>query len=546
MIKKIQQYMLVHYPLIWNIRLVPMLLILIGIHLLIFGISYFSSEITFKDTYYYSYSLINSNGSMYVATIFVGVLLLIGWLLFYMRNNAIKTLYPRTNLNLFSEWILVFVVCVMICSLPISLSTGTITRWQMVASQKETQRVADLLQKARVLIPTDISDYQFRPGNFKPLPISDTVKINPHEVDLDLYAFDYTLEGKIAITGYKGASLLFYYDYDRDYYEGSRNSEHYDAETKRKIENIDTVQRWLRTGQRDSVYTIMTEFCELAKKHDLSFNLTPEQWMKQVYNPPYFKVDYSNPISDTAYDDYYSTKNYSGNTNNYDRGYDDDRELYYVNSYYGDTLVAGTEVEVDNYCNSIVNYSLPYRELKSGYEQITRSYESNEDLNYIVLFSLCVALVLSVFIFSCRVTSGRSWLIAFVIAGVLLFASILFMVIIGASSYIGERSLFMLFFAFWITLFIAILVYLISKNTGKKDKGHSRPLVNIMLWLLPCMSPMFYGVCYSFCREVSGSYDYSFWDDLMLYTFWLNIPIVIVSMFGLTILLRKWKSLPEE
>lgn len=546
MIKKIQQYLLLHYPLIWNIRLVPMLLILIAIHLLIFGISFLSSEIVFKDYYYY-YSMINSNGTMYTASIFVGILILIGWLIFYMRNNAVKVFYPRKTINIFTEWGLTFIICLMITSLPISLSTGTISRWRMIASEKQTNKTLDMLQKAQVLIPEDMNEYTFNKELDKPLPIVDSIKVDPHKVDLDLYAFDYTLQGNIAIRGYKGPSLLFYSDYEYNSFYESKNRGGYfydnDNEIRRKVNNINTVKQWLRTGQQDSIYALMNEFCELAKKHDLPIKISPELWMKRVYNPPYFEVNKAMLIGSRVdeEDPYYE---YS-NSPNYYKGYDPDRELYYVNNYYSDTLMVGTEAEADFFYKSTIAYSLPLRQLQSGYNQVRESYASNEELRNIALVCICAALILSVFIFSCRMTSGRSWLIGFVLSGVLLFAVILMMIIMSELGGMHDKVWVMLFTLFWIVLFLAIIVYLTGKIMNKKNKGRSRPLVNIMLWLLPCIIPLSYAFCIAFYENISGNY-YSPTNDAVSIMFWINIPVVAITMYFIALLLRKWKSLPEE
>lgn len=521
MIKKIQQYLLLHHPVIWNIRLVPMLLILFAVHVIFFAIGYFSGDTAFTDQYYSYYSPTNDLGMLYFVAILVGILILIGWLVMYMRNNAFRIFYPRKTSQLYFEWILIFVVTIGIAFLPSTLTLGRVSKWRSVASYEEAQENLKMLESIRMLIPNDDPDsYNYNSNNDRPIPIPDGVIVHLDEIDLDKYSFEYDKVGSIVIKGYKGASFLFYSDYEYNYYL-NYNGDNYHYESPEYIQrkreyakSVYQIKSWLINGQKDSIISLMSSFLRLQDKHNLKANVDLNRWFKTVYNPPYFPVSEQSRI-------------YSSN-DRYSYDYYSDKRDYYIPS-----------VEEHPF--------LAYQNLCSGYECVVRSYENVNDLNATIIICLCIALLLSVFVFSFRVTTGKSWLIALIASGVILFVSTLIMVAISeALSYNGESLLALLLSLFWIALFISILVYLSVKIKDQGNKGRSNAPMNIFLWLLPCICPLIYFGCYAVFNLNGDYYERKTMEKYLELMFIINAIVTIAAMWFIAVFVRKWKSIPEE
>ncbi len=111
---RINQYLLERYPNIWNTRLVWMLLIALGIHILFFTGGYFTF-ITPASLHHqlYDFDVLNGNGAMLFA-IAVTIILLVLWLVYLLKNNAFKNFYPTSRRKIFLSffyYLLIFFAC---------------------------------------------------------------------------------------------------------------------------------------------------------------------------------------------------------------------------------------------------------------------------------------------------------------------------------------------------------------------------------------------------------------------------------------------------
>lgn len=540
MIKKVQQYLLLNYPTLWNIKLFPMLLILAGVNILFGFIGYASSAINFEDTYYRRIPVID-DGYLFVCTIFLSIFIFIGWLVFYMRNNAIKNFYPRKTYHLYWEWLLIFVIIAGIALIPFSTTLGAVTRSQTTASIKECREALDIINMAKVLTPRDDSNYDYIYDSNDPIPIPNNTVIDINEINLNLYDFEYDTNGRIKINGYRGPSLLFYKD-NRYYYSYDNGSD--DTEEQRSVQKqIATIKRWLKNEQRDSIYAVMTEFNKLQQKHNLKINLTPDQWLNRIYNPPFFPVNEHTSINphNYTYDSYYY---------GYERHYDyenssDSVPVYIITNATGDTIMRGdfdsTSKLLDNYKQIIPN--LPVFELENAYKHILYTHTENDYLYDILLVVLCIALWLSIFVFSYRVTSGKAWLIAFISSGIMFFFILFLGILVADSSYSYEIGPVFII-SFWLTIFVCLMAYTIYKTFGSREKGHSSAPMNVFLWLLPCIIPLLY-FNFTYIYDLFESHRYKSFEE-SLFIFWIDIFVIIITMYPVSALVRKWKGIAEE
>lgn len=521
-----------------------MLLILLGVHLVFFGIGFLATDVTFGEMYYYN-SPWGDFGILYCVSILVSILLLIGWLVFYSRNNGFKTFYPKKTNQLFLEWIMIFIISIGISFVPYSLSNGYLSKWKSVVSLKEAQKAMDILNKIKILIPDSKSPYNYDSDYNEPIPLPEGMKVDVHALDLDDYSVQYSGSGNLIIRGYTGPSLLFYSNYHYyDFYNYNNGNLEYkayvDSSSWNKVREPEQIKKWLQAGDKDKILALMKDFEQLQRKHNMPVNITPENWFKRIYNPPFFPVKKSTMISNyqpSRFNDYYKS--------------------------YAEEVVIATEPDIATVADTIAYSlsttepdpddipvgSLPYlqhEELSSGYQQIIYSYIDRSDMKWFVLISFCISLIMAVLVFSFRVTSGRAWLIALVSTGVLIFAVILFAVGLGKSLDWRHEEIIIIFITlFWITLFVILFSKIIIKVNNKSHKGRSNIYINVMLWLLPCLIPLAYLTVITHARLSQTNYYKPEEQDVMC-MFWINIPIAILSIWALSALIRRWKSIAEE
>lgn len=508
MIKKIQKHLLLNHPILWNIRIVPMLLILLAAHLIFFVIGYISTDITFGESYYY-YSPSHDLGLLYFVSILVGILLLIGWLVYYSRNNGFKTFYPRKTYQLYIEWIMILIITIGIALIPYTLTSGYIAQWKSVATLNETEKALNVLEMASVLIPSDQDQYRFDEDYDTPIQIPEGMKLDPDNINLNQYSTQYSTKDGLEITGYIGASLIFYKDYG--YY--------YDRYDQRK-NNKERVKKWLKEGNKDSILSVMLAFEKLQSKHNLKGSLDINNWYKRIYNPPFFPVSRDTKIKENKLEEYDVATEYA--------------------------VEAISDDDTYGYTPSDSYPTLPLSDLKSGYEQIQRCYENNYHTEELTLVCVCIALIVAVLIFSFRATGGKPWLIALIASGVLLFIIILTGVGIGESLRWRNEEIIIIFICLvWIAIFVSLLINILSKIRNNDKKKKSTIYTNLLIWLTPCIVPLLFLITVAHSKYSDRDYFEPNSDDIMN-MFWFNIIFTILAMWFITMLVRKWKSLPEE
>ena len=164
------------------------------------------------------------------------------------------------------------------------------------------------------------------------------------------------------------------------------------------------------------------------------------------------------------------------------------------------------------------------------------------------LISLYVALGFSILLFSFRLTSGKSWLIAVVSLGVI-------NIIIGILSAISSSE-----YVYLIsipTLFLVLLIYflvIIYRNKGKKLSGIT---INAMLWMLPGFAPVVYFLALQYAKYYCGYNNYygnnhnefpkiTFLEENELLLLYLNLAFVFVVLFLMSKKFKQWRGITES
>lgn len=513
MIEKIQKYLLENFPLLWNIRIFPVGLIVIALNLAFFGLGYAITDTAFKGYAYYR-NIYDDMWVLYFASVVIAIIIFISWLILYFRNNALKVYYPRRMSHVLLEWLICFIICIGITFLPHSLSSGSITKWRATTSATEAAEALKIIYKAQWLIPNYVHSYTYNAeGIDTPIPVPEELKkdIKLDSLNLSRYSFE-NQNNNIVINGYIGPSLLFYKPNSYYYYIEDLGGGY---SSNKMIEEINDMKLWLQNGDTAKIKALMNDYMKLIKKHDLEATIDVDEWFNRIYNPPYFEVDTSTVIF----------RNIGNSTLSWGDKY------YATNLPYSDYEVIHIP-EIDN------------GNLTSGYEEIIRQVKYSEDYRIMTLVCLTIALCLSLFVFSYRVTGGKKWLKTLLFTGIFALCSSLFTALIALGSYSGDYFIGTTFISLWLLLFIIVLCLLISKVIGKKEKTSSNVAMTLLIWFVPSILPLLY-LQLSILLDYNGVeiLEASFSVEAM---FWVNLIVSVIAMIPVSILVRKWKSLAEE
>lgn len=528
MFKKIQQYLLLNYPLLWNIRIVPALLGVITINILFFLAGYLLTIINFSDRYSYSSSF-SGDFFLYMGAVLTSILLFIIWLVYYSKNNAFKSFYPKSSGGLYLEWVLSFVIICGLVLFPFSYYQGSVSKIKSYASKQEMIKAVETLNLIKILIPTDKtsyyqeyptdlpSDYYMKGGDpaknggypASALP-ADTEYIDPIE-----YAESHTIQ-YADYPDFVQLSLLNY---------NSLNQFYFSSKCDFTIRDSDTVKKWLREQNKGEIIRLMDDFIILQNQHNLKTNLTKDKWLQLVYNPSKYPVGDFNLI--TPYD------------------YEKEEAKNGYNYYYNSSDRAST------------GYYVSYDELERSYNKIMHAYVDKDQSQAFFMVMITLALAISLFVFSFRATNGKSWLIALVSIGLILFINGILS--FSISTPFNMEVVGPLFYIFiLLVIFSMELVSVLRKNLNKRAKGRSDIYMNHLIWSIPSIPALIFMAIYIIGHNQYSYSDYSyksnslyetylFMDKYILNFIFGNICLTFVSMwFFIQLILRKWKSLPEQ
>lgn len=526
MLKKIQQYLLLNYPLLWNIKIVPAFLGAVVINILFFLAGYFLTKIDFSDRYSYSSSFPGA-ALIYMGAVLTAILLFIIWLVFYSKKNAFKSFYPKSSSGLYLEWVLSFVIICGFILFPFSYYQGSASKVRSYVSKQEMIKAVETLNLIRILIPTDkTSYYQEYPTD---LPSDYYMKSAPdkHSGNLDSSAsvaeyvdpVEYAESNNVHYPDYPDFAQLSLLNY------GSLNQFYISSKSDFTIRDADTVKKWLRQQNKEEISRLIESFFAVQNKHNLKTNLTKDQWLQLVYNPSKYPVGDFNLITSYNYEDEEAKNEYS----------------YYYSSR-------------DNTPNG---YYVSYDELERSYSKIMDAYVDKDGSLAFFIISITMALSISLLVFSFRSTTGKSWLIALISIGLILFINGILSFAISSPFRMDIVGL--LFYIFVLLIIFSLeLISVLRKNMSKKAKSRSDIYINHLIWFVPAVPALIFMAIYIIGHNQYSYNDYTydnnrlyetylFMDEHIIEFIWANICLTFVSMwFFIQVILRKWKSLPEQ
>lgn len=339
------------------------------------------------------------------------------------------------------------------------------------------------------------------------------------------------------------------YSYDR-YYDGIPELEA-TVDAKIGLQQNKQVVELLKRENKQEFQTLFNEFLAISEKYQIDHNLTVENWLPLVFNPPTFDVEKFILKSKPQKDGYIDYPTYYDNENAVD-------EVEAETTVYGDETKGEGNTFEDPLItkrrefikNGTTEYYYEIENLKSFLENVDEVKNSNFVSESIVFF-LWMAFVFSTLIFSFRVTNLRALLFSIISAGIIGLVSSLFLV--GIAFVVYDTMAFVAFY-YGIALGTFILLMpVIAPNFG--SKLFRSILINISingfvfyLFLIlatiianeeaACRKINFNSVGNKTCNSVVESLGIEFWSIALL-----SCSFLFILLYSNVI--KKWKASPE-
>lgn len=523
MFKNLNHNLVYKYPLIWNTKIVPFLLLAAVLHIVFFAIGYQNSVVSSLEVHDY-YNESSNVGTITIFAAIISLLLFIIWCVLYFRNNAFKAFYPKDNLALFKEWILILVFCIFNFSYALSSIVGANVQTRNLMSRNVAVERCETISRATIFLNGSFEEgayYQDKYGN-------------QVARKTDSFAFEgrnYALKSLMN----KGIESFPFFSQAED--------------SLRRLQ----VQCWMKENDKEAVFKIFKDYIEILKSHRLKTNISARNWMDLVYDYPEF-TKYK--VIGTAEKDFEYNYDYAQGVVVEDQA--TAHAAVEVAAEYA--IEPAVELDTASYVVKTLNgenylfakYYVSHKSLEKFYLKVANSWENSLLDIQIIIIMLYLNFAVSIVVFSFRVTSARSWIIALISMG-------LVSIFVALASFVFYYGL--TFPLLYLLYFCAIVTYFAYIYVRRKGKGYSAIALNQFLWLSMAFLPVVYVMVLNTMKSNSGYYDrYDIVTGNLIEEFpvidWLernepllavaNLLFVVLIMLCLSVLIKKWRGIPEE
>ncbi len=584
-IHKINTFLIEKYPILWNTKIVWFVGVSLLLHLLFFAAGF----ITITDvTLLHKKNAINlflTNGTIFFAII-VSILQIIIWLIFLFKNNAFKEFYPTKKVSLFLQFIIYFFCFFISTSYYFSYSWGLKTSVLKEYPKEVFLKDVETANKAALFFSHDLKDYTINNIYF-PHPL-DSLYCETKQEEIDesrayltfkkkFYQF-YTLTkeetllennnqdfkvGQVFIKRTDSSVIRFYkdtvvdvlpliktskpsyYNYSRKFYK----SKYFDTPPIKEdtqndfifyneyetgfYDNDNSKERFevnkygyllLRKKDAKLVEEKLRNFLRLAEKYKIRNNINIQQWMNIVYHPDLFELTAlirDEPKPDIVY------------------------------NFAIDIEEVDENSEFNHYENEIrTDYYIETQNLQNVFSNIEDISSTNVFTSAFLLF-LWISFILASILFAFRVTGLKTLLFAIILGGVLTTLAALITVILD----FAEANFDLLIqYTFLVMLgIIMIIPIFFLKKIRKSIQG-----VFVVLTITNFASIIFLIISIistyqrNNCLELND-FNYNFKDCFVLIDYlgyknvgYITLLLAMVFIFMYTIIIKKWRALPES
>ena len=586
-ISRTNQYLLEHFPGIWNSKLVWMLLSALVVHLLFFlaGYLYFQNPITFQRSWYDSDAIFRSGAALF--SVAVSILFVVVWLIQLFKNNAFANYYPVGVKKLWLSFWYYFLIFLGCFSFYVSFQLGYKTFINSEYSVSRTDKELFQAKKASVFLLNNWRDYTLENVRY-PSPLdtlerrsnSDfnncyegpkvyaqgtwhqfyTTKIvrvsktdsnfqalsdkslDQYNVDQEGNEFRLKLVDKVIDVSALVDTNLTLFNYSKNFftdessfysYENVNAADAEKARLKAQFEFSAIVYKMLKNKNDVEIKKTLSDFLALCKTYKVTTNLTSERWFKIVNHPPYYRVD--ELIRSTPKD-------------RYEVGYDE--------PVTANVAVATAEAAADDAAvNSagfdpnlkILDDYVDAPTLKTSLDSILE-LRPFEKMEFALYFALWMAFGLATLLFAFRITGLKPLLFSAVSAG-LIGIVIGFVALLGAYGGGASGISYLV-----LIIYLAILILSLSGNSVF-SKGKSAVLINLsIVAFVPILTLLLVTINSEQRRFFNRAYGYNYKETEHLSILdYLGSNGIHVFLFAAALLflffysrkIRSWKASPE-
>ncbi|NQY00977.1 MAG: hypothetical protein HRT70_07590 [Flavobacteriaceae bacterium] len=548
-IHKINTYLLEHYPLIWNTRLLWMILINFLSHLLFFGMGFFAISDMSDLKLRYSLSDYYSDTSIIYYNYLISILTLLIWLVFYLRNNAFKNFYTLSRIALFKQFCILILVLFISVTQYLSFSQGIALKVRNTFDWQEVDRDIKSFNRTSIFLAQSDLDYEIDKKRYpKPFPLKvahenindPVVKIDTtrafftyngfryqfYKVDHEflkkfreehLYGYSGGFRDRIVkdVSAFKEHITPTLLNYSKELFGNGQDSLDY----SRQLESHQTV---LSESDPYKIEEELKEMIHLLDKYQVDHNVTVQKWLPLVNNPPLYRlktlIHTTNPEKKPIYNNRYSSVL-------------DIKEQY-------DTFGTSIPYSKDLYCD--------FGRLDHFFGNVYYAYHPRSILEF-VSFVLGFVFFFGLLLFVFKTTSLKSLLLSIVSTIVLIVIVVMLMNYINhAIDYASNINSNM---EYNTIIVISLLVMLASYGSFvfKWKKIIATILSSLALYAAPLFM-LFASLRYSnMLKDIHGDeYREGFVGWFQENGFWLVMSFWILAIFFYCILIKELKARPED
>lgn len=587
---RINQYLLERYPNVWNTRLVWMLLIALGIHILFFTAGYLTFiSPTSLHHQLYDFDVVNGNGAMLFA-VAVTIILLVMWLVYLFKNNAFKSFYPTSRVKIFLSFFYYLVIVFACSTFHMSYMIGykAFIHQKYPVAKFEAQRLT--AAKAAPFLLLNIDDYEL--GNRRyPSPFdilerrtstdAETMLDGPSITTHNKWVQFYTTKELITTTADPNyeqltrSSLNYYrkedaytevktilpndtvvftmvdkvfdlahladtaytlFNYSGNYFFKDINyvpeapaGAYATLEDGEKLVLKETYEL-LTHKDAAGIKTRLTNFMKLADEFKIKSNISVDQWFNLVNKPDRYRVDSTINSYPSYYEEYYDSA-----------------------AVAVDTIVdAATAVAVDAAGTSQINRATRYyidmisfKNVFDNIDELSNWHKLNDFLHVSIWIAFGFASILLAF----RMTDLKSVIFAAVAAGLLGILVALFALVGGLSNTNLEFSVP------YFLLILAMAIFIIPALSGHgMSKRVKSVFMNLTIVFIVPFALLLLGIISTHQNEYfTAKYgvDYrlkdhqTIMDRLGTDVSWLLLAFGLIFIFFYAQRIKRWKALEE-
>lgn len=593
-VNRINQFILKNYPLVWNTRLVWLLLIGAIVHIFFFALGFFNLS---DPISLHGYNVTNNffdNGAIMISML-ISTILIVGWLFFMFKNNSFKSFYPTSKHQLFRQFCIYFFIIIFNITYYYSYFYGMKIFVKLNHPSLIVDQDIALSNKAAPFFSHHLNQYEvdqrFFPKLLRELYCeTKTEFINldkPHFKFLEEYYQFYTLriveerrderrfrrnEGELKIeelndsidlhyfkdtvidvSGIIKTALPAYHNFSRVFFE-SRNyqysytyGERYFEE--RLIPDSTTIQlvqshnALLKRNDSEEIKKLLDDFLNIARRYKIKTNLKTADWFHLI-NTDSFLL--KNLIKNTAPDlenqtGYYNYYEWDGKNRNNERAIDEN----------------GNRIKTvrDEFIDKIrTDFYLETPKLNAVFSNIKRVESTNPFIDTIHFF-LWFSFFLAALIFIYRTSGLRSLIFSTLAFGIL---SLILALIALGYEFIFENNFikletFMVVFTWVIgTVILCIPIFYLKKT----NKIVSSICINISLTFFAIYMVLII-VIVTFFQENYFNWKYqgnpieryecqTIIESVGIYWSYILFILAFIFIYYFTKIIRNWRALAES